>query len=120
MSQRGKVKELETDLGGFETVANKSGITIGALQRENKDYQQRILELESRIRTHMDEREGAERKTDVVFKKLDELAHHLSTITGTAIPSTGAGLDILINKVENLKSTISVLNSHLLFRFPKL
>jgi hypothetical protein len=50
ISQRSKLKEFESDLGSFETVANKSGIAISALQRENKEYQQRILELESRIR----------------------------------------------------------------------
>jgi hypothetical protein len=47
----------------------------------------------------MDEREGSERKQDIIFKKLDELANHLSTITGTNIPSTSAGLDLLIARV---------------------
>ena len=76
ISLRGKIKELETDLGGWETAASKSGITLTVIQRENKEYQTRNLELESRIRTHMHEREEAERKTEVIYKKLDELASH--------------------------------------------
>ncbi len=47
---RTKLKELEGNLGGFETVASKSEITITTLQRENRTYQQQLLELESRIR----------------------------------------------------------------------
>jgi hypothetical protein len=54
----------------------------------------------------MEEREGSERKQDIIFKKLDELANHLSTVTGTAIPSTAAGLDLLISKVR-LKNSSS-------------
>jgi chromosome segregation ATPase len=47
---RTKLKELEGNIGGFETVASKSEITITTLQRENRTYQQQLLELESRIR----------------------------------------------------------------------
>ena len=50
ITQRNKMKELEGDLGGFETVASKSGITITTLQKDNKELQQHVLELESRIR----------------------------------------------------------------------
>jgi chromosome segregation ATPase len=49
-TQRTKIKELEGDLGGFESVASKSGITITTLQKDNKELQQNVLELESRIR----------------------------------------------------------------------
>ena len=47
---RNRVKEVEGDLGSFETVASKSGITIHALQKDNKELQQHVLDLESRIR----------------------------------------------------------------------
>jgi chromosome segregation ATPase len=100
ISLRGKIKEMETDLGGLETTASKSGYALNAIQRENKEYQSRILELESRIRTHMHEREEAERKTDVIYKKLDELANQVSSITGTQIPNTADGLEKLITKVS--------------------
>lgn len=48
----------------------------------------------------MHEREEAERKTDIIHKKLDELAGKVSSITGTEIPSSAAGLDTLISKVS--------------------
>lgn len=50
VTQRNRIRELENDLNGFESVASKSGITITTLQKDNKELQQKILELESRIR----------------------------------------------------------------------
>lgn len=50
VTQRNRIKELESELHGFENVASKSGITITTLQKDNKSLQQNILELESRIR----------------------------------------------------------------------
>lgn len=50
VSQRNKIKELDGQLSGFESVASKSGITITTLQKDNKELQQSILDLESRIR----------------------------------------------------------------------
>ena len=50
VSLRNRIRELEGDLGGFETVASKSGITITSLQNDNKELQKQVLELESRIR----------------------------------------------------------------------
>ncbi len=89
---RKKKKELETDLGGLETTASKSGIALTVIQRENKEYQTKILELESRI-------QHVGKKKHVIYKKLDELASHLTVITGIDIPNTATGLDILITKV---------------------
>lgn len=50
VAQRNRMKEIEGELGGFESVASKSGITITTLQKDNKDLQQHVLELESRIK----------------------------------------------------------------------
>lgn len=47
---RNRVKECESDLGGFENIASKSSVTISTLQKDNKDLQQHVLDLESRIR----------------------------------------------------------------------
>ena len=47
---RNKIKELEGDVGSFETVASKSGITISTLQKDKSELQQAVLDLESRIR----------------------------------------------------------------------
>lgn len=101
VTQRNKIKELESELNGFENVASKSGITITTLQKDNKQLQQTILELESRIRTHIMEREEAERKTETLYNKLNELASKITTITGIQITTNVSGVEILITKVRD-------------------
>ena len=103
ISLKTEIKELESKLANTETTNSKSAITLTAIQRENKEYQTRILELESRNRTHLHEREESERKQDIIYKKLDELASQVSIITGAEIPSTAAGIEKLISKVKIFK-----------------
>lgn len=112
-SQRSKIKELEGDLGGFESVASKSGITITTLQREHKEQQQHVLELESRIRTHMIEREEAERRTETLINKLNELSSKISTATGITITSNASGLDTLLTKITDVINENSMLKGKL-------
>lgn len=50
VTQRNKIRELENELGSYESVASKSGLTITNLQHDNKKLQQTVLELESRIK----------------------------------------------------------------------
>lgn len=113
VTMRNKIRELEGDLGGFETVASKSGITITTLQKDNKQLQQTVLDLESRIRTHMMEREEAERKMDTLNNKLSELTTTITTITGITITSNIAGLDVLITKVNEIVNENSMLKGKL-------
>ena len=49
-SLRQKVIEYEAQYGSLEGAANRSEHAINTLQRDNKEQQERILELESRIR----------------------------------------------------------------------
>jgi chromosome segregation ATPase len=111
---RNRIRELEGDIGGFETVASKSGVTISALQKDNKDLQQTVLELESRIRTHICEREEAERKTDILHNKLNELATQITTITGIQIQGTVTGLDTLIQKISDIVNENSMVKGKLM------
>ena len=101
VTQRGKIRELEEDLGGFENVASKSGITITTLQKDNKELQQTVLDLEARIRTHMSDREETERKMDSLVAKLNELAAKVSEVTGVQITGNSSGLELLVTKVTN-------------------
>ncbi len=50
VTQRSKIRELENELSSYESVANKSGITITSLQQDNKNLQKSVVELESRIK----------------------------------------------------------------------
>lgn len=97
-----RISELECDLGGFENVASKSSVTISTLQKDNKDLQQHVLDLESRIRTHMVEREEAERKIELINNKLKEVADKVTEITGVEITANVEGLNILISKITSI------------------
>lgn len=113
VAQKNRIRELENEMNSFEQVANKSGITINTLQKDNKDFQQNILELESRIRTHMNEREEAERRTDALVNKLNELAKKVTSITGVEITSNAAGLELLITKIEEIVNENSMVKGKL-------
>ncbi|CAF5062276.1 unnamed protein product, partial [Rotaria socialis] len=62
-----RARELESNIGSYDSVANKSSLTIFSLQKDIKEKQDQILELQSRIRTHMEDRETSERKTDNLY-----------------------------------------------------
>ncbi len=47
---RSQLVEYQAQQGSIEGQANRSEVTIAALQRENKNYQERMLEMESRMR----------------------------------------------------------------------
>ncbi len=45
-----RVRELESNINSYESVANKSSLTISALQKDAKEKQEQLLELQSRLR----------------------------------------------------------------------
>jgi len=49
-SLRSQVTDLESRAGAFESVAGRSEFTVAALQKENKNAQERIVDLEARQR----------------------------------------------------------------------
>jgi len=49
-SLRQKLAEYESAYGSIEGAANRSELTIVTLQQQNNEAQQRIVELESRLR----------------------------------------------------------------------
>ena len=115
VSLRNRVRELEGDLGSFENVASKSGITITTLQKDNKELQQHVLELESRIRTHIMEREEAERKTEIMNNKFTELTTKVTSITGVSLSGSQTfNLDTLIQKITDVINENSMIKGKLM------
>lgn len=49
-SYRQQILELESKAGSYETVVGRSEFTVSELQRQIRDSNDKILELESRIR----------------------------------------------------------------------
>lgn len=45
-----KIEQLEHEVCSYDTTASKSSITITAIQNDNKQLQERVLELESKLR----------------------------------------------------------------------
>lgn len=45
-----RLRELESNMNSYDSVANKSSLTITILQKECKEKQEQILELQSRLR----------------------------------------------------------------------
>ena len=48
---RSRVRELESHANSYDSVANKSSLTISSLQRDLKEKQEQLFELQSRIRS---------------------------------------------------------------------
>ena len=45
-----RICELESNVNSYDSVASKSSLTIAALQRDAKEKQDQIVELQSRVR----------------------------------------------------------------------
>ncbi len=45
-----RVRELESNIGSYDSVANKSSLTISSLQKDAKERQEQLMELQSRVR----------------------------------------------------------------------
>ena len=47
---RARIRELESNMNSYDTVTNKSSLTISSLQKELKEKQDQLFDLQSRIR----------------------------------------------------------------------
>jgi cell division septum initiation protein DivIVA len=47
---RSRVRELESNVNSYDSVANKSSLTIASLQKDAKEKQEQLFELQARIR----------------------------------------------------------------------
>ncbi|CAF2796990.1 unnamed protein product [Rotaria sp. Silwood2] len=100
-----RVRELESNVNSYDSVANKSSLTISSLQKDAKEKQEQILELQSRIRTHMEEREASERKTEGLHKKLQELFSQLNvTLGGDFGQPTATSFDNLMARISDMNA----------------
>ncbi|CAH1792734.1 unnamed protein product [Owenia fusiformis] len=75
-----RLAAVEAAAGNLEGASNRSEITITSLQRENNEAKERILELEGRVRTHLEEREIAEQDRNTWEKKYSDLVASFSSV----------------------------------------
>ncbi|KAI0225840.1 hypothetical protein LSAT2_023409 [Lamellibrachia satsuma] len=103
-SLRQKLCEYDASHGSLEGAANRSEVAIQTLQRDNKESNERIVELESRLRTHLAEREAAEQERDTATKKLHDITSRLSTYLNTDAYGSNdlASSEVLIQHIKDV------------------
>ncbi|KAL5009306.1 hypothetical protein ScPMuIL_014887 [Solemya velum] len=79
-SQRMRMSSYESKTGSLETVATRSELTLQNLQRENRELQEKTMELESRLRKQLDEREHAENNVYSHERKYHNLLSEIRNI----------------------------------------
>lgn len=47
---RARIRELESNMNSYDTVANKSSLTISSLQKDLKEKQDQLFDLQARVR----------------------------------------------------------------------
>ncbi|XP_002738131.1 coiled-coil domain-containing protein 170-like isoform X2 [Saccoglossus kowalevskii] len=77
-SLRERLRIIENETGSLETTHTRGEITIAALQRENRQHQDRILEMESRIRSMTIEKEESVQKALDAERRFSELSLEMS------------------------------------------
>ncbi|KAK1339286.1 hypothetical protein QTO34_019967 [Cnephaeus nilssonii] len=70
ISLKSDIKDLEDLIASLTRVKSLKSINNQTLKRGNLDLNERIIELENRLRVHLIERERAEQKADLLEKKL--------------------------------------------------
>ncbi|XP_064602879.1 coiled-coil domain-containing protein 170-like isoform X2 [Liolophura sinensis] len=96
---RDRLTELESHAGSFETAKGRSEFTITSLQKEIRDNNERIADLETRLRKLLEEREVAEQKCVAMEKKYADMVSQLNSILRTD--------DVLSPSLEQLVAKVS-------------
>ncbi|KAH9514836.1 hypothetical protein Btru_023757 [Bulinus truncatus] len=121
-SLREKLAEYESRAGSYETVANRGEFTISALQRENRELSDKIVELEQRLRKKLEDHEMAESKLIGEGRRLNEFLSQISSLlyTEDLTDPSNCSADIVVRKMNDiiqenamLKGKIMTMNEHL-------
>lgn len=96
---RDRLREVDAAAGSLESVKSRSEITIQALQREINEQKDKILDLESRSRSHMLDKETAETKVSQWEKKFQDAMIALRSALGVDYNET---VDHMKSKIQNV------------------
>lgn len=114
-SLRSQVADLEGRAGAFESVAGRSEFTVMALQKENKQSQERIVELESRQRKQLEEREEAQARVESLERKLNDVLTQFTSMLKIEIFSgTSATVEEICHKFNDLNQENAMLKGKLM------
>ncbi|XP_013406676.1 coiled-coil domain-containing protein 170 [Lingula anatina] len=114
-SLRDRLHEAESQSGSLEAAAGRCEVTISSLQKENREAQDRIVELESRLRSHLSEREEAEQKAAAAEKKYQEIWTHIGSALGEdgISPASSSSVDILVRKAKDIIAENAIMKGKL-------
>lgn len=74
------IQGLENKSNQFESVAGRGEIALTTFQKQNREQQQKILDLESRLRKQLDEKEQAENQGHHYQNKFQDLVMKIASI----------------------------------------
>ncbi|XP_072163336.1 coiled-coil domain-containing protein 170-like [Diadema setosum] len=97
-SLQGRISDLENQSGVLEGVHARGEYAITTLQKESKEQQERILELEARIRDLTMEREELEQKSGVRLRRFDQVFLQLRDLMKLEDDSP----DLILEKMKEL------------------
>ncbi|KAG8561204.1 hypothetical protein GDO81_015284 [Engystomops pustulosus] len=100
-----QIKSLKEHMKEFDhTASEKAEVNaeVHSLRRDNKELNDRIRELENRLRVHLMEREKAEQKSSGLGKRLHESVERLSNCLNVNIEEHDDPLNALVSKAEKL------------------
>ncbi|XP_005089149.1 coiled-coil domain-containing protein 170 [Aplysia californica] len=121
-SLREKLSDFESRADSYETVANRGEYTISTLQRENREANEKIVELEQRLRKQLEEREHSESRLMSEGRRLSDFLVQLSSLlyTEDLVDASQSSIDIVLKKLTDLiqenamlKGKILNMNEHL-------
>ncbi|MEE6493972.1 hypothetical protein FKM82_016981 [Ascaphus truei] len=101
-SLKDHIKQLEQMSVSVNSVKAETSAGIYSFKRDNKELNERVQELEHRVRIHLIEREKAEQKASNLEKKLQESIGKLSSYLNMDIEEQEDPLNVLLTKVDKL------------------
>ncbi|KAK6183719.1 hypothetical protein SNE40_011145 [Patella caerulea] len=112
---REQLHDLQNKTGSIESVAGRSEYTVAALQEENREKNDRIVQLEARLRKQLDERELAEASSMGADKKLRDLLSNISGLLRTDdLDSSQASVETVVRKLTDLMQENAMLKGKIL------
>ncbi|XP_070180437.1 coiled-coil domain-containing protein 170-like isoform X2 [Littorina saxatilis] len=116
-SLRERVRDLEDQMGSVHTVSNRGEYTISALQQELRESNDKVVELEARLRKEHDDRNCSEMQIGEAERRLKELVTQLNGLLYTSEDSfdrsSTSSIDRLVRKITDLVQENALLKGKL-------
>ncbi|ELU12895.1 hypothetical protein CAPTEDRAFT_173947 [Capitella teleta] len=119
-SLRQKIVEYETTYGCIEGAANRSEHAISTLQRDSQVQQERIIDLESRIKDLLREKDEAlgnrhthERQMNEVIAKINTVLNIDGSYSSEYLSDISTRLSDLVHENSSLRSKFASMREHL-------